>query len=593
MTDWNVGQILMNPEPFVSATRAWIEDNAFLLGGTATCALLACGVLSFGTAALIDKWRHRQSQEKRWAGIKVAKKAGLLRNPELKYSGIPVGKLAGKYLCWTDQEPVLVTGGTRSGKGVGVIRPACVTYGGPLIAYDGGKGELFRDTSGYRKTFSHVMKFDLTDPNGVHFNFLDEVDLSDPVAGADNLAECIPKPGKSDAHFEAQADKMMSAIILHVLHGEPPENRNMGRVLDLINQGDEGMRHIVGTNAHPKAVSRINSFFAGDAFVGGAGDAIKYRQMVYSSASVRLKAFDSPIVDMITSRSDFRLRDLFRAAPDGRPVSFYLTTPASEDERLKPVMSMFLSLLLNSIMREQPALDGERRTLLVIDEFASLRMNILQTAITKIVGAGCTMLLGAQSLNALRQEPYGENNQFNDNIRCQITYAANDPRSQQQISQASGRFSDTRQSQSKGRMSGRMGTSRTETESEADKQRIEPGEVREIEDENEIIFITGRKPIWCEKIRDFADPILRQRIGLPQAEIRGADSVYPDLPYPGRVSPWSQPAVGVAPPEPKAKPKKKLVVADNDDEPEKPPVEDDDRPKAKPKKRQLIRDTGT
>lgn len=591
MTEWNVGQILINPEPFVNAGRAWIETNAYLLGGCAVAALLACGTLSFGTSHLIEKWRERQSKGKRWAGIKVAKKAGLLRNPKLEYSGIPVGKLEGKYLCWTDQEPVLVTGGTRSGKGVGVIRPACVTYGGPCIFYDGGKGELFRDTSGYRSTFSHVIKFDLTDPNGAHFNFLDEVDLNDPVAGADNLAECVPKPERSDGHFEPAADKLMGAVILHVLHGEPPHKRNMSEVLNLINRGDDGMRHIVRTAAHEKAVLRINSLFAGDAFGKNAEDGIKYRQHVYNGASVRLKAFDSPIVELITSRSDFRLRDLFRAGPDGRPVSFYLTTPASEDERLKPVMSMFLSMLLNSIMKEQPALDGERRTLLVVDEFASLRMNILQTAITKIVGAGCTMLLGAQSLNALRQQPYGENNQFMDNIRCQITYAANDPRSQQQISQASGRFSDRRSSQSKGRMSGRFGTSRTETESEAEKQRIEPGEVREIEDEHEIIFITGRKPIYCDKIRDWADPILKTRIGLPQAATRGPDGVYPDLPHPGRVSPWSQPAVGVAPPEEKPKPKKKLVVADNDDEPEMPPPEEavEPKPKAKPKHK-LIRE---
>ena len=65
-----------------------------------------------------------------------------------------------------------MTGGTRSGKGVGVIRPACLTYGGPMVMYDGGKGELFRDTSGWRSRFSHVLNLDLTDPNGVHFNFL-------------------------------------------------------------------------------------------------------------------------------------------------------------------------------------------------------------------------------------------------------------------------------------------------------------------------------------------------------------------------------------------------------------------------------------
>ena len=123
----------------------------------------------------------------------------------------------------------------------------------------------------------------------------------------------------------------------------------------------------------------------------GADEGMKYRQSVYNSALVRLSVFEDPVVARITARSDFRMRDLFRLSPLLRPVSLYLTTPASEDDRLRPATSLFLSLLIGAILREQPALDGEPRCLLVIDEFASLRMEILQTAITKIVGCGATM----------------------------------------------------------------------------------------------------------------------------------------------------------------------------------------------------------
>ena len=40
-----------------------------------------------------------------------------------------------------------------------------------------------------------MLNFDLTNPNGVHFNFLDEIDPTNPVAGADNIAKAVPKPG--------------------------------------------------------------------------------------------------------------------------------------------------------------------------------------------------------------------------------------------------------------------------------------------------------------------------------------------------------------------------------------------------------------
>lgn len=539
MSNFSLADVLLNPQPFVDASRVWLENNSVLLGSCAVGALLTAGAIGFGAGAVIDRARKLRANRKRFGGLAVARKARLLRNPKLDRSGIPIGRIGKHYLCWTDQEPVLVTGGTRSGKGVGVIRPACLTYGGPMIAYDGGKGELFRDTAGWRARFSHVLKFDLTDTSGVHFNFLDEIDPDNPVAGADNLAKAVPRPGNSDGHFEPAADRLIAAVILHVLHGEPAEKKNMREVVRLIAMGDKGMQHIVSTNAQQEGVERVNSLFAGDAFGANADDGMKYRQSVYNSALVRLSAFEDPVVAKITSRSDFRMRDLFRLSPEGRPVSLYLTTPASEDERLKPVMSMFLSLFMSSVMREQPALEKEPRTLLVLDEFASLRMEILQTAITKIVGAGCTMLLGAQSLNSLSQSPYGPYNQFRDNIRCHIAFASNDGITQREISQASGRYADGRSSVSKGRMSGRIGTSRTETESEQERARIEPGSVREIDDEEEIVFITGKPPIHANKLRDFNDPILKARLAHPVPSTRGADGVYPHLPCPNRPSPWA------------------------------------------------------
>jgi type IV secretion system protein VirD4 len=528
----------MNPQPVVDATKLWLENNAGMIGAGAVGTLMTCGGLSFGVSHLIGRAKQARAAKRRFGGLKDAARAGLLRNPKLEYSGIPIGKIDRKYLCWTDQEPVLVTGGTRSGKGVGVIRPACLTYGGPLIAYDGGKGELFRDTSGYRKLFSHVLRFDLTDITGVHFNFLDEIRPDSAVAGADNLASAIPKPAHSDGHFEPAADRLIAAVVLHVLFGEPPEKRNMGEVVRLIAQGEVGMKYIVERAAHQVSLDRINILFGGDALGPDVADGLKYRQCVYNSAIVRLSAFEDPVVAKITSRSDFVMRDLFRLAPDGRPTSLYLTTPASEDDRLKPVMSMFLTMLLSSIMREQPALEGQPRTLLVIDEFASLRMEILQTAITKIVGAGCTMLLGAQSLNALSQEPYGIRNQFRDNIRCHIAYASNDAGTQRDMSQGAGLFEDERASVSTGRQPGRFGRSKTETESETERPRVSAGDMRELPDEKELIFIPGQRIIRASKIRDYRDPILKSRLGRPQAAARGLDGVYPDLPHPNRPSPW-------------------------------------------------------
>lgn len=557
----NVGELLRDPQAldrFVADSQSWLADNAYLLGGTALGVLAVCGAASFGTAAIAKWMRERREDARRFGGKREARRANLLRNPGLLYSGIPIGRIGRHYLCWIDEEPLLVTGGTRSGKGVGVIRPACLTYGGPMVMYDGGKGELFRDTSGYRKRFSHVINFDLSNPAGAHWNPLDEIDPGNPVAGADALALAIPRPEKANEHFELSAERLVAAVVLHVLHGEPDERKNMARVVELLSQGDPGMEYIAWAAAHPVAVARVNTLFGGNILSAEADDGQKYRRDVYNSALVRLSAFEDPVVAKVTSRSDFRMRDVFRRSDTRRPVSLYLTTPASHDKRLRPVVSLFVSMFIDSVLAEQPALEGEPKTLIVLDEFPSLRMAQIQTAITKIVGLGATFLLGAQSLNALQQEPYGPRNLFRDNIRCHVAFAANDGLTQREISQSAGTVRERRTSTSRSRSPGSWGRSSSETESEVEVPVINPGKVREVGDDKELVFITGQPVIKARKIVDFEDRILRRRLKLPPAALRGADGVYPDLPHPARPSPWAgvmtarvreEPGASFAPPE--------------------------------------------
>lgn len=527
--------LITNPEAFVVPARAWIENNYWLLGTYAVGGLTACAGAGFAFRSLTGIGKSKSH----FGGKKQARKANLMRNTKLEFSGIPIGKIGKERLCWIDQEPVLVTGGTRSGKGVGVIRPACLTYGGPMVMYDGGKGELFRDTAGYRSRFSHVLNFDLTNPDGVHFNFLDEVRPEFLVRDVENLVQAIPKPEDSDGHFEPAADEYISAVIIHILLAEDESQKNMTGVLHFISRGDDGARKIVGANAHPVAVSRATSLFGATQEDVNNDDGMKYRNSVYRSARVRLKVFDEDVVAKVTSRSDFRMKDLIWTSPKGKPVSLYLTSPASDDDRLRPLVSMFLAFLINTIMREQPALHGQPRTLLVIDEFASLRMEILQTAITKIVGLGCTMLLGAQSLSALRQKPYGTENQFRDNIRCYIAYAANDDKTAQEIAHACGTVRESRTSYSKTRSPNSWMGTKGESTSEFEKPLITPGDVRAMPDDEELIFVTGQPVMKVNKIRDYEDPILKQRLNLPLPPMRGPDGVYPNLPQPDPKSPWA------------------------------------------------------
>jgi type IV secretion system protein VirD4 len=116
----SLGEMLRDPARlarFVADSQAWLADHAVLLGGVAVGALAVCGAASFGTAAIARWLRERRAEGARFGGKREARRAGLMRNTKLKYSGIPIGRIGFRRLCWVDEEPLLVTGGTRSGKG--------------------------------------------------------------------------------------------------------------------------------------------------------------------------------------------------------------------------------------------------------------------------------------------------------------------------------------------------------------------------------------------------------------------------------------------------------------------------------------------
>ena len=540
----------------------WAMSNQLTVGASAVAIASGFAVAGIATGIVTDRIKFRLNRRQRrkelkraMGGLREAKAAKLSLNPKLKYSGIPLGRIGRTRLTFQDQEPVLVTGGTRSGKGTGLIRPTLLTYGGPIVSYDGGKGEAFAETSGYRSKFSHVLNLDFTNLDGVCFNFLEEVRPQFIVRDVENLIQAIPKPPGADGHFEPAADSYMGAVAIHILLAEPDSEKNMAGVLRFISKGDEGARKIILANAHPVAVDRATSLFGSSAEDVESDEGMKYRQSVYNSARVRLKAFEEPFTAEVTSRSDFRLADLQTPGPDGRPVTLYLSTPASEDDRIRPVTSMFLTMFTQSTLANPKFTSDGRpkgaRGLLLIDEFPSLRMEILQTAITKIVGYGWTMFLGAQSLSALFQEPYGVYNQFRDNIRLHVAFASSDSTTQDAISRAIGSFDRERRSVSRSQKFFDWSPSRTVGTSDSQAPIMEPGSLRSLADDDEVILMRGQPAILAQKIKDFRDPILKRRLAVKPVKMRGADGVYPDLPYPARAHPFAGVSMMIEPRPPR------------------------------------------
>jgi type IV secretion system protein VirD4 len=63
---------------------------------------------------------------------------------------------------------------TRSGKGVGLVIPTLLSWTGSCVVYDI-KKENWAATAGWRRKFSHCLRFEPTSPGSVRFNPLLEI----------------------------------------------------------------------------------------------------------------------------------------------------------------------------------------------------------------------------------------------------------------------------------------------------------------------------------------------------------------------------------------------------------------------------------
>ena len=112
---------------------------------------------------------------------------------------------------------------------------------------------------------------------------------------------------------------------------------------------------------------------------------------VLSTAKTALALYSDPLVARNTSASDFTIDDLVNHE---RPVSLYLVVPPSDKIRLRRLIRLMFTMVVNRLT-ERMAFDGaeqkrnRHRLLFLIDEFPSLnRMEIFADALSYMAGYG-------------------------------------------------------------------------------------------------------------------------------------------------------------------------------------------------------------
>ncbi len=313
----------------------------------------------------------------------------------------------------SDDGHVLTIAGTGAGKGVAVVKPNLMVYGGSVVVLDP-KGENFIDTWKHRVRLGHrvclVDPFNAVPANiqgdyKVQFNPLEVLqqfylaeDHSSVYDEAASIADLIVLTTDNDAqpHFNEKAKAFIRSAILFVTYAETYQNRDQFPhnlvtvkqcILNWFSNVDAIALFIDICTKHPRLTS-----------VAGAISMIakEERQSVLSTVLRHTEFLDSPNVQESLSASSFSMSDLKQ-----NKLSVYLVLPANRLKTYSRLARVWIGTLLQSLMHDTKI--PRHRALFMIDEMAQLGyMEPLLQAVSLSRGYGLDLWMLFQDISQIK-----------------------------------------------------------------------------------------------------------------------------------------------------------------------------------------------
>lgn len=544
-----------------SATPAW----GTLLQGVAI--VLGVGLLAMAWFAYAAVERTRSAHEKtgdlhgsaRWANPTEIIATGLVSANEGVYVGGWLDRQgrALRYLRHDGPEHVLAFAPTRSGKGVGLVIPTLLAWPGACVVYDI-KGENWARTAGFRQASGQrCLKFSPTETASSRFNPLAEIRLfsARDVSDAQNIAEMIVKTGEveNERYWQDAAASIMTGMILHAAYEAAAANRlaSLADLAHTFTRAGQSFRDSLNafivhphdptyragwlhpashlpTHTHPVVAEKCQEMLdKEDRDFSG----------VLSTAKTALTLYADPLVAANTSESDFLICDLVDAE---QPISLYLVVPPSDKLRLRPLIRLLFTMIVNRLT-EKMEFDASanrparHRLLFLIDEFPSLkRMEIFSDALSYMAGYGLKAYLITQDVRQI-QDAYGNHEAIVSNCHVRIAFAPNQLETAELLSKMTGVMTIEKASYTySGSRLATVAGSISATIDQVERPLLTPDEVLRLpgpkksgHGANEritspgdmLIFMAGHRPIYGKQMLYFLDPELARRAAFNAPEL--------------------------------------------------------------------------
>ncbi len=413
------------------------------------------------------------------------------------------------------------------------------------------KGENWAKTAGFRAQQGHLcFKFSPVEENASsRFNPLAEVRLftSREVSDAQNIANMIVRTGEDtpqERYWQDAACSITTGMILHVCYEAAREGRVAcladlahgftrpgssfrDTLEELLNfEHDPGHAHHwripngTLTATHPVVREKVQEMLDKQEREFGG---------VLSTAKTALTLYSDPLIANNTSASDFAVNDLVN---HDRPVSLYLVVPPSDKIRLRPLMRLIFTIIVNRLTEKMAFQGAEQkrnrhRLLVLIDEFPSLnRMEVFADALSYMAGYGLKTYLITQDLRQV-VDAYGSNESIVSNCHVRIAFAPNQFETAELLSKMTG--TTTVQKASYNFSGSRLSPVMAHVNASVDhieRPLMTPDEVLRLKAPQKrgdglherivapgqmLIFVSGHRPILGTQMLYFLDPVLNAR----------------------------------------------------------------------------------
>lgn len=487
--------------------KTWLQARVVVGFGALVCTMLG----------LFEIYKDRRSLhgDARWATFTEIKKAGLLAQ-----KGILVGKAFGKYLVSGGQDFALLAAPTRSGKGVSMVVPNLLNWPESVITMDT-KIENFYLTSGYRNRVlqQEVYLFaPFSEDRRTHcWNPLDEVRRNPVLMSGDvlQIAQIFypERAGDKNPFFTMQAQNLFFGLTLFLLESKHP-NCCLSEVFRQGSGYDKPLReHLHELLEAHQGLSRqcrdaLNRFLSNPDETFGN---------IKASFDAPLLIFANPLVEMATRRSDFKVSDVRK-----RRMSIYFGVTPNRLVQAERLINLFFTQVITLNTETLPEDDTSLRyqCLLMNDEFTAFgRIPILVKAVSFIAGYNLRLLTIVQSKKQMQGENlYSEADTRNliVNHDIKVAFTPGDDLEAKEVSEMLGSYTTKATSVSSNRNTSVLvanpSGSAGENTSEQRRALMMPGELKRLSFRQEIIDKKGVRPILCEKILYYEDPIFVARL---------------------------------------------------------------------------------